>query len=714
MNSSEIRRGLIGLGAIAVVAQALLIREAMTSLGGSEIAWSSLLFLWLSGAAVGARVGSTRHQRLLVHARLSPLLIAFTAVLGVVLLRAVPMLSGIHPGEVTPAGAVVSVWLVALIPPSMAVGFGFSLLGALSGRAAAAYGLECLGATAGGLAFTFLLAPWGTPVIAGTFVGAAVALALDRGRWWLRGGLLLLGVGLGVTATDRAADATWRLGLHTQGLEHSLETRHQRLEISKGTPRAVFSDGRLVGTLPADPYLVKPRSEMLPLFHGHPRRLAVVGGLADGMVVGLLQPPTQTVFVIEEDAALIKLLTSGIDPELRETLDDPRVSIVSDDPSRALSRLEPVDMILLLDGPPTTLRSNRTRTLEFFRLCRSRLKPGGLLLAGAGVDAIYVGGHGGRLLTTQAVTMRQVFDDVVAIAGPEVLLVAGLDSRHGPFNAETLGDRWRRRNPEGTPWFDQLLPTLLDPERSGELTAVIDQARAPLNTVAHPSAILPAAALAEGQGIHFLVPLLLALQDMPSWTAPAVVALMLLGIIVWGLTPGKTHSEPAFAIGFVSMAWYLLLLSAWQGTRGAVYSDIGALTAVFMAGMVAGSAWSQRWVNASRSLVFLLPVGAVLSWVIGTSWPFDHPLPLIPLLLAAGGLITGGAFAGTASMAGAGEDREGIGRAFSADEAGAALAALVIGVIGLPLLGTSTLATTSALVCLAAVVGVWRHEAGTP
>lgn len=714
MTTTEIRLGLVGLGAIAVVSQALLIREAMTTLAGSEIAWGSLLCLWLIGAAIGAKIGSGRDRLHLPIARLSLPAIAFSAVFGVAVLRAAPTLSGIHPGEITRPGTVLLVWLVALVPPSIAVGLGFSALGALSGEAAAAYGFECLGAAAGGLIFTFLLAPWGTPVIAGVLLGSAAALGLGPGHRWLGAGLFSLTLGLGVISSTWVADATWRLGLHSGELEDAVETRYQRLEVSRGSSRAVFSDGRLVGTLPPDPYLVLPKSEMLPLIHAGPRRLAVVGGLTDGLVVGLLKPPTERLILIEEDTALIRFLRSGISPEIEEILNDPRVTIVSDDPSRGLSRLEPVDMILLLDGPPTTLRRNRTRTLEFFHLCRSRLKPGGILVANAGVDSTYVGGHSGRLFTTQAATLGQVFANPFAIAGPEVFLVGGVDSSSGPIDSDTLIDRWHLRDPENTPFFDRLIPTLIDPARSEDLTTLIDQIQAPINTVAHPSAVLPAAALAEGRGLHLLVPLLEFLHGTPPWTVPAAIGVSVLGIIAWGLLPGKSRSEPAFAIGFASMTWYLLLLSAWQGTRGAVYSDIGALTAVFMAGMVAGAVWSRRWIDPSRSLLYLLPVGAVLSLAIGTSWPFSHPVPVIPLFLATGGLVTGGAFAGTAATAGAGDDRKGIGRAFSADEAGAALAALIVGVVGLPLVGTSTLATACALACLAAVVGVWRRETMAP
>lgn len=711
MNTADIRFGLVGLGVVAAMSQALLIREAMTTLGGSELAWGCILFLWLIGAALGAQVGSSLPQCRLLITNLSIPAIAFTTVIGVAMLRAAPALSGAHAGELAPPGPILLVWLFALLPPSMSVGLGFSAIGTLCGKAATAYGLECLGAALGGLIFTFLLAPWGTPVIGGALLGIAGAFVLGRRHLWTGGMLCLLGLGLGYILEDWAAAATWRFGLHSGTLETAVETRYQRLEISQGENRVFFSDGRLSGTLPPDPYLTLPRAELLPLMHANPRRLAVVGGLTDGMMTGLLTHPVEHLTVIEQDPGLIRLLNSGLSHEVETFLSDPRVTVVINDPTRGMSSLGLVDLILLLDGPPATLRGNRTRTLEFFRLCRSRLAPGGLIIVNSGVNSTYTGGHSGRLFCVQAATLAEVFPQRMAIAGDRVFFVAGLDDSDLVNEPAVLTQRWRRRGSQGTPQLDLLIPTLMDQTRSTELTLLMDSADGPLNTVAMPAAVLPAAALTEGRALHVLVPLLEKLQRSPSWMAPVVIIFAVFGIIAWGLPKKITRSEPALAIGYASMTWYLLLLGAWQGTKGAVYSEIGALTAVFMAGMVTGSLWSRRWTEPGRSLLFLLPVAACLSWLIGSPLTSSHASVMIPLLLASGGLITGAAFAGTALLAKGLSDETGIARAFAADEAGAALAALVVGVIGLPLVGTSTLATACGLICLAAVVGVWRHEA---
>ena len=48
-------RDLLLLGFATATAQAVLLREAMAALGGSELAWGSVLAMWLLGMDVGAR-----------------------------------------------------------------------------------------------------------------------------------------------------------------------------------------------------------------------------------------------------------------------------------------------------------------------------------------------------------------------------------------------------------------------------------------------------------------------------------------------------------------------------------------------------------------------------------------------------------------------------------------------------------------------------------
>jgi hypothetical protein len=161
----------------------------------------------------------------------------------------------------------------------------------------------------------------------------------------------------------------------------------------------------------------------------------------------------------------------------------------------------------------------------------------------------------------------------------------------------------------------------------------------------------------------------------------------------------------AAAVGFSSMGWWLLLIATWQATRGSVYSEIGALTAAFMAGLAVGAGLACKWSYAARRLPLVLAAGAALSFLIAGGIAIRFPLAAVPLLLITGGALTGAAFPGLTTLTGR-DSRRGAGLAFAADEAGAAAGALVVGIVAIPWAGLTATALGLAFLSLAAIPAV--------
>ena len=101
------------------------------------------------------------------------------------------------------------------------------------------------------------------------------------------------------------------------------------------------------------------------------------------------------------------------------------ILLFSQQATRFFQELQPLDLILLLGGNPTSLRRNHCFSEEFFRACRRRLRSGGLLVLELPVADTYLGGAAGRLLAIMTSTLGQVFDDVVEQASEQ----PGLDER---------------------------------------------------------------------------------------------------------------------------------------------------------------------------------------------------------------------------------------------------------------------------------------------
>ncbi len=701
---SGTRGDLLRLGFAAAVAQSVLVREGMSAFAGSELAWGLVLATWLLGMALGARAGAAaRGGR---NAAAAPAAVILLAAAGTVLLRAVPALAAGVAGETAPGWRVAWAWVVAVLPAAAAGGWAFPhLAGRLASGPGGAYALDAAGGLAGGLAFTFLLAPHGSAAA----LAAALGLVLSS-RWLGRPLLALAILALALAAARPAGEvlaaATWRWSRHPGALAAWAETRHQRLELAASEPRAVYADGRLLATAP-DPWLAAVRGHLLALLHPDPRRVLAAGGLVRGVVPALLRHPLERLDLVEEDPRLVELLPRWLDGGLATTVRDPRVRLHRE-PVALLSGRGRWDLILLLGPDPASLRANRTRTEELLRRCREHLAPGGRVVVRVGAPDTYLGGPGGRLLATLYATVRAVFPHVTALPGEAVLLVAGAEPVADAADPAALAARWRARGMADPVFAPELLPTLVEPSRQRALQRWLEAHPGPPNRAAHPTALLPASARAEGRGATRVAAALSRLERVRPATLALVLAAAAAGVAALALARRAAAGAAAMlGVGFAGMVWYLAGLAAWQSLRGAVYAEIGALSAAFMAGTVAGAALSHRWRAPERRLPWALAAGVAVSAALAAGVPFATPWAVPPLLVAAG-IVPGVAFAGAARLVDPERARRAAAGGFAADEAGAAVGALVT-VPLIALVGVPAVAAAAATLLLAALPGTSRH-----
>jgi hypothetical protein len=698
------------LGVSTVVAQALLLREAMAAMGGSEMAWGLVMALWLTGMGAGSRIGVR-----LGTGRVASSLPVITLVLagtGTLLFRAAPAILGAAPGETLTTWHAAWLWALAVIPAAAAGGLAFPILaGALGPRGAGrAYTLEAIGALGGGLVLTFILIRLGT---AGALL--AVIGVVGGAVTWPRQRALALAVAvicsaLAIPANDFLAHATWKWAGHPGEIGAWAETRHQRLESSTGPPFDLFSNGRLEASYP-DPYATLPRAHLMMLLHPRPRQVLAIGCAVDGSLEAMAAHPVERILVIEEDPLLHPLLERWFGVEFSATLRQPLVEDRSIAAISARTVPSPLDLVILVDGDPTTLRSNRTRTLGFFERCRSRMADDGVLILDAGVTDTYLGGGAGRLLAILARTLEQVFPQITAVPGERVLLVAGGPRAELSTSVEVLGKRLFERPVVADAMPVEMLELLVDESRGPALESFLDTAVAPTNTADRPRAVTVAANLHESRSRSVLSRTLLDLESrgpkILGWALAAVAMSLLFTTCLAG--PRPRAMAAAWTVGFGSMGWWLLLLVMWQMSRGTVYAEIGALAGAFMAG-VAGGGWAAgRARRPDRLLGWLLGAGAGLSLVIAAGLAWSTPLLVVPALMIVGGALTGAAFPGLGLLAGNGSARRGAGLAFSADEIGAATAALIIGTAAVPWLGMIGSAVGLAVLMLSAVPSVVRR-----
>ncbi len=697
------------LGASTVIAQGLLLREAMAAMGGSEIAWGLVMALWLGGMGAGSRIGVRLGSYGL--ATWLPGITLGLAGSGALVLRAAPAIVGAVPGEIITTWHAVWLWALAVVPAAAAGGVAFPILAGELGRhgPGRAYTLEATGALLGGAVLSIALLTLGT---ASTLLGAlgVVGGATLWPRRRLLATLLILGcAAAAVPAGDVLARATWLWAGHPGALGNWAETRQQRLEASAGPPTDLYADGRLTASYP-DPWATLPRAHLMLLLHSAPRRVLAVGCAADGSVEAMIRHPITELQLVDEDPQLARRLGEWYGADFRAVLLDPMVTTRTTDPLRAIKNTADLDLLILADGDPISLRANRTRTVEFLRDCRRALNEDGILIMRVGVGDTYLGGVAGELLATLASTLREVFPRVTAIPGDSILLVAGGSGARLDTSVGSLVTRRLDRPEIGDQLHPALLTVLLDEARQRALASFVEEAERPPNTLQHPRAVAIAARLHESRSRPAVFSSLAAIGNRLPTILGATAAAAVVCLIILALAGGAAirASATAAVVGFTSMGWWMLLLATWQATRGSVYSEVGALTGVFMAGVALGGWASYRHQSRARFLPWLVAGGAVLSLAVATGAAARAPLVLVPVLLATGGALTGAAFPGLGELASQASSRRGAGLAFAADETGAAVAALVIGTVAIPWVGMTATAVGLAVLGLAAIPVVLR------
>ncbi|MEE4270083.1 MAG: hypothetical protein V2I67_00310 [Thermoanaerobaculales bacterium] len=697
------------LGVATVIAQSVLLREAMAATGGSEMAWGLVMALWLTGMGVGSRTGVRFGRTGLAPAL--PVLALLLAGAGTILFRAAPAITGAVPGETLTTWPSLWLWALAVAPAAIAGGLAFPILAAGLGAdgPGRAYSLEAAGALVGGLVFTLILAPFGTvaTLLVGTgLVGGAALWAI---RPSAAAAALLICVLVSLPSGQALSRAGWRWADRPGELGARAETRHQCLEVSAGPPFALYSNGRLKATYP-DPYTTLPRAHLMMLLHPDPQRVLAVGSVADGSLEAMVRHGSRRLLLVDEDPRLVPLVGAWYGRGFADLLRRSDIETISTDPIRAVSGERDLDLVILTDGDPATLRANRTRTVEFFTRCRRAMSEDGVLIVEVGVGDTYIGGTAGALLAVLADTVRAVFPTLDAIPGEKVLLVAG-----GPQAALTTDPGVLEKRLAERPEAAELMPSalvevLLNADRRPSLLEFLEDPGDDINSISHPTAVALAATVHESRSGSSIPEFVAVLRPRGGAVLVAVLGISCAALLASAAGNQRRRARAAaWAVGFISMGWWLLLLGLWQSTKGSVYAEIGALTAIFMAGVAGGGGIGVRIRSVDRLLPRLLASGSALSLVLASGLPASLPIVLIPLLLLAGGLFTGSAFPALGAMAGGGSNRRGAGEAFAADEVGAAAAALVVGTLAIPWIGMTATALGLSALGAASIPAVWRE-----
>jgi len=636
----------MALGALAVVAQSLWVRELSLLWFGSELSWGMTLGSWLLGVAIGAAGAGVvlRVASPAAVATFAGLALSAALPVGLWFLRSARGHLAPGVGEFIPLPQMLGVTAAAAGTTGLLVGAlfpaGCALAGGLFGSVRRTIGIffifEALGALASGVAFTFWWVERFDALTLSSALGAAMLLALAGacvgipGRRWLgrtcafasavAGGVLLVACARGAAARwDRASlQRRWRDLVGP--IEHvaGAESRFGRVDLGRLDEQwMLYLNGQPTATFPN-------RFEVAPFVHAAAsqcrtlRHALIIGEATGELAAELASYPHLAVETIALDRKVHDVLAAHVQPA------PPPPTHFADGRHWLKASRRRFDLIILAVGDPASITAGRLYTREAFGEIAEHLDEDGVLafsLAGpAGTISAplreYLGSiyHAAESAFAETIWTWEDPAYVFATVGRGVLTAdpAELMRRYAAHRGQSpffdpayfLGWREDRFQADRLRAFRAAL-SRTDPARTNtdarpiamflHLRRAEDALRSLQGGPAGPKRTSILGVLARARSGGVIVPVAIA------------GAVLCAGVAVRrrlrGPAAGLGRAPILISLattGLAAMGLEIVLLAAFQNLYGYVYSHIALIVAIYMAGVAAGSLCYSRRSFPSR------------------------------------------------------------------------------------------------------------------
>lgn len=738
--------GIAAIGFVSISVQALALRELLVAWRGNEMSLGIALSMWLAlsgfGSLLGARLRSRGPRRFATDL----CLLGALAPVTVLATRFTPVLFGIGPGQSAGPAPLAAAAALAIAPFTLLSGSLFPSAVALARGGAGAQGagrvyvLEAVGAVIAGLLVSFYLLPHWSALRASFLVGAVGATAawmaappLARRRGAVA--TALLAIVAAVPLTDGLDESTLALRWRSLGFVASRSSIHGRIVAARyGSQESLYENGILIASSP-DRRAAEEAVHMALLQHPSPERVLLAGGGLGGTLGEILRHRSvRSVDYVELDPELVAAAREHFPGDMTAGLDDQRVRTHFGDARRFVKASRgPYDCVVVNLPDPTTLQINRLYTVQFFSEVAANMRPGGVIGLSVTSSENYIPDELAAFLATLRASLQEVWSDVVLLPGDPCHLLAG--DRPLTRDADTLAARVERRAP-GTAFVRRYyLADRLSEGRIAALDRSLDAGPVELNTDLKPAAYYRSLVLWNREFSGFPEFLKAARRHVTAENAVlAAVAIALAGLAAC-LLPGRATPLRLSVVGSIALvgateiSLEIAALTAYQSLSGYVYGHIALVTAAFMTGLAIGGAVGTGLARRPRPFAYvalsaaivLVPLGltrAVSSLATSSGGAPLNSAPLFLLVVVAAALLAGLQFPlATAIVADARRLRTGAGRLYAADLAGAAVAAPVVAIVLLPVMGLGdamkALALLNAGMLAALAAGALRGLRGT-
>jgi len=681
------------LGLCAVSTQVVLLREFLMIFGGNELLIGIFLANWLIITALGAFSG----RRLVLPDSQIPYWTIFYSWLTIPLLYLMDGLRDILflPGVQATLFQVSLFSAVLLLPVCFLSGLLFACMSrdlsgsGISGSAEWTYGMESMGSFTGGLLITFtLMYLFDNYIAACLFALPATLLILltTPGTGILRTGLFLLVLLVSVQIFFAGSRFSRQYLFRNQEILDIKDTPYGNITITNLSGQINFYSNRLL-LFSTDNQLAREEAVHFAMVqHPSPHRVLLISGGIGGLTEEILKyTSVEEIDYLEPDPELLVL-----GKKYTSTLEDKRIRAISGDPRIFVRTTRNIyDVVLVCLPEPATYQLNRYYSVEFLNDVKRKLSASGILSFSLPRSANYLSKGELIMHSSLYLTARRLFHEVVIFPGDKSYFVVS-DSLVKTNIGQLIEDKYIITNYINSYYIDDVLMQ----QRMASLLSRLSVVER-INTDFRPVAV-------SGYFHYWL-----SLIGVHRLSLPLLIVLLTIFLIVF-----TQFSPPSlsgmFAAGFAGSALQVVFLISFQAVYGTVYRSLGIFSAVFMAGLGLG-AWLRPLIfraPAINGLVIVLTAFAGISFTVPAMIALAENLVSKPLLLHLLFLVmilivstvSGLIFSLSAAIGNRHTNR--VASVYGADLAGAALGAVAVTCIIIPLAGIKASSWVPGLIIL--------------
>lgn len=622
--------GLVGFSAITV--QILLLRELINVFAGNELIYGLTLAIWLTLSAIGCLIGTKSTDRIKNKIKtfvFTQLVLALSIPSAILASRVIRNVFAIPAGITVDLGTTFLITTLIFALPCLILGFQFTLGSKIlrektqetPQQVGNMYILEAAGALIGGAVFSFLfIYIFNAFQIAGIVCCLLTLSSLSLYKNQVRkfaqrplkaGSLMAFALVLAISiiliypSGSQIDLATSKLFWQNYDLKDSKDSIYGRISVIKNNDSYSFFTNANLAFSTADTAINEELVHLPFLESPSPNKVLIIGG-GFGGVLNEASKYKCSIDYIESDPVIFELSKRYLD--IDALLKNNKIDLhVIDGRSFANSAISKYDIIIVNAGNPEDALTNRYYTLDFFLKCSSILNKNGIIAIALPASEGYMNREMKSLNSSIYKTLQTAFHYTVLIPSNRNYFFASQDTILTD-KANQLINKWLKNNIRTTYFNSNTIPYIVYPFKIDSMKMSIKYDNATIiNRDSHPISYFYATMLWASRfpapAKNIMITLLkIRLLPLLIFIFSSALILKILSFKASGV---KNSVLPLliFLMGFIGMAGELMIIYAFQSFYGFIYSMIGILLALFMAGLALGSCLMNKELPMVKSSI---------------------------------------------------------------------------------------------------------------